>query len=316
MTDELGPVRAAGAGARTDELDAVRRLGAHEAVPDAAARERVRERVFAPPPAPRRRRLLTAAVPAGAVALGAVLVLSLGGGGRSAPAPEYTGGGGEIARVPSLFPARDEFLYVRSRGRFIVCRGRRDCRLGPERVREVWASGHRAGRIVEKPSAEGPSRLAPFFFHLGGRLFTYAQLAAYRPSPRELLRTLRRYSGPNQHDRGASYPFAWLTVPMREVPMPVAVRRAIFHALPLVPGVEELGPTTDGEGRPGVGFARNADGVREQVVIDPEALTLLEHRSVVVDPAASGAHGFPKGATLSTAIYLERAVVRRAGQRP
>lgn len=301
-----------------DELEAVRRVGADEAAPDAAAREHVRARVFAPALVPRRRRLLTAAIPAGAVALGAALVLSLGGG---SPAPEHTGGGAETASVPSLFPPSDEFLYVRSRGRAMVCRetpGPRSCRPGPERVREIWVSEWRFGRVSERPPSGLPSRLAPLDLYVGDRRFTRAQLAAYRPSARELLRELRRDRGPGQRirDRGASYPFVQLTDALRETPMPPTVRRAIFHALPLVPGVEELGPMTDGEGRPGVGFVRTVHGVRQQVVIDPEAFTMLEERSVVVDPAGSGANGLPKGESLRAAIYLERAAVRRAGQRP
>ena len=80
----------------------------------------------------------------------------------------------------------------------------------------------------------------------------------------------------------ASHPFVQLTDALRETAMPPAVRRAIIGALPLVPGVRQLGAARDSEGRPGLVFARSHQGEREEVVVDPTALVMLEERRVLV----------------------------------
>ena len=294
-----------------DELDVVRRLGAGEAVADPAARERVRGRVLGRAPvAPRRSRWRNAlvAVPAVAVAMGVALVLVLAPSDRDGG---FSGSGPlRPAVAPELFPAPGQFLYVRSVGRFLVCReGGREpsCRLGDERTREVWVSDRRSGRLSESPGRS--MRLGRVPLQIGNRSFTRAQLARYRPSARELLADLRRGRARGQGDGGATYPFTQLTDALREVPMPADVRRAIVEALPLVPGVEG-----GFRGRV-LRYSRVVEGQREEVVIDPRTLTMREERTVVVDPRAGGG-GFTRGDVIGRAVYLERAVVDRVGERP
>jgi hypothetical protein len=103
---------------------------------------------------------------------------------------------------------------------------------------------------------------------------------------------------------------------LREAAMPVAVRRAIVEAFPLVPGVARLGMQADRRGRRGVGFARTAAGVREEVIVDPESLVMLEERTIMLDRSVAPGSGKRVGDRIGGAVYVQRAVVRRAGERP
>ncbi|WP_205695460.1 CU044_5270 family protein [Conexibacter sp. SYSU D00693] len=318
-----------------DELELVRRIGAEDEVPDAAgARERVRARVLdgggAAPGAgdragaPRRSlRLLGALVPAAAVAAGVALVVVLGGGGEpdggaaasqtltttaAAPAPE----------APSLFPPPDEFLYVKTRSQYLSCTldgPNPGCEMQPRRVREVWMSEQRDSRLVERPGTTTPEGLGRTQLVLGNRRFSHQELAAYAPTPRELLDELQRGRAPGQGGETATYPFVQITDALREMPMPAQVRRALVEALPLVPGVQELGQARDSEGRLGLAYARTLQGRREEVIVDPVTATMLEEQQTVVDERGAP-QGFQVGDRVGHAVYLERAVVANAGDRP
>jgi hypothetical protein len=310
-----------------DELETVRRIGAEETAPDREARERVRARVLsAGAAAPRRspwRRLLGVARPAPAFALalavvvaGVALAVVLRPGGDARefsgerPAPATSGG------APELFPAPDEFLYLRSRTRNLVC-SPDSCVMQPERTREIWLSATRPSTLIDKAGSQPlPENLGPVPPSIGNRTFTHAELAAYEPTPRSLLRELIEGRPPGQGDGGASYPFRQITDALSESAMPLRVRRALVGALALVPGVTERGPATDDAGRDGIAFSREVEGQREEIIVDPETLTMLEQRTVVVDPSTIRGLDAKPGEVIGRATYLERAVVPRAGERP
>ena len=297
-----------------DELDIVRRLGADAAEPDPDARRRVRARVLdgRRGAVRRRRRLwsLSVLAPAAAAALAVVLVLVLRPGvdGR-----EFSGDRRQAATAPQLFPRPDQFLYVRSRTRYLVCSP--GCRLDRERIREVWLSERHDGRIVERPATRNvPTRIGAVELYLGNRRFSHGELARWAPTGRELLEMLQRGRAPGQGDGGASYPFRQITDALSEVAMPANVRRAMLEALPLVPGVEELGEASDATGRRGIGYARLVEGQREEIVVDPKTATMLEQRTIVAERGA--VRGFDTGDVVGRSTYLQRAVVERAGERP
>jgi hypothetical protein len=309
-----------------DELEVVRRVGAEDAAPDAAARERVRARVLSTgartSPPRRARRVVGALVPVAVVLLGVALVVLTGGG--EDPGRDFSGerpAAEAPAQAPSLFPAPDEFLYVRSRSSYLVCGGgelgaEAKCRLGDERTRESWVSARGRGLIIETTDgAPRRTRIGDISLTIGNRRFTHAELAAYRPTGRELLEDLQRGRQPGQGNGGASYPYTQITDALRGVPMPLPVRRALIEALPLVPGVAERGPATDAEGRKGVLFTRVVDGQREEVVVDPETATMLEERTFVATAGAVPGD-FEPGDRVGHAVYLERAVVTAVEERP
>ena len=310
-----------------DELEAVRTVGAHEAAPDAGARARVRERVIgtgrqAPVPRRERRFLSRVLVPAAALLAVAALVVVLGA--RSTEEKRAASGVDRVTapavEPPSLFPAADEFLYVKSRGAYMDCSaaagsGAMTCERGIEQVREAWVSATHDGKVVYSPEAGGrqSSGLGPSKFYVGNRRFTHDELAAYAPTGQELLRELRDGRQEGQGGDDPLYPFTQLTDALREAAMPPAVRRAIIAAMALVPGIEALGAVTDSEGRSGIGFAVGPGRV---VTVDPVSLVMLEERDGLVNAEQAPGAGFEPGDKVSGSVYLERAVVMEAGQRP
>lgn len=245
-------------------------------------------------------------------AIGVVLVVGREAGAvHAATAP--TG-------APALFPKANEFLYVRSRGAFLTCRFDRvaKCKMQPRRLREVWMSERRDGLLVERPSPVRRSRILvqPRSIHLGNRRFSRREMAAYAPTGPGLLAELQAGREPGQRNGGASYPYVELTDALREAALPPKVRQAVVDALPLVPGVEQLGARKDALGRPGVAFARNLPDTREEVIVDPVALVMLEERTIMLNARVAPGAGKKVGDRIGGAVYLERAVVGRAGQRP
>ncbi len=247
-----------------DELDIVRSVGAHEHHADPAAHGRVRARVFDDGGAartrerPRRARRITRIVLAAATVAfiaGLVVVVGL----RPSEDRQPTGAGAAspaAVEAPSLFPAPDAFLYVRSKGAYLSCAEdgpQPGCKLQPARVREVWLS-EKGDSVLQEGSRT--DALGHQNLYLGNRRFTHDELAAYAPTGPQLLRELQDGRQAGQGNGGASYPFVELTDALREAAMPPAVRQAIIDAYPLVPGVKELGAVTDAEGRRGLGFER------------------------------------------------------------
>jgi hypothetical protein len=307
----------------TDELDVVRRLGALLAAetPDlAAARARVRTRATVTPSVRRRRDwrwLVPLAGPVAAVAaIVAIAVLRAGSAGPDQPS--FSSRPKPVAQAPSLFPQPDQFLYVRSRGAYLSCSmdgPHPGCKMQPQRTREVWVSESGQGRLLEggsRPTALGRSRL-----YIGNRAFTHAELATYAPTPQDLLAELKAGRQPGQGGNTRSYAYIQITDALREAAVPPAVRRALIGALPLVPGVHDDGEVTDSAGRAGHAYSVSDHGNRKTVIVDPVSLTMLQERDVLLDPKSLGVPTkLRAGDVVGGAIYLQRAVVAKAGMRP
>lgn len=225
------------------------------------------------------------------------------------------------ATAQPLSPAPNQFLYVRSRGAFLGCTAgvrAKTCQMQPRRLRDVWVSERRHGLLIERPAGvvRPPSVLKPQRIHLGNRRYGRREIGAFAPTGAQLLADLQAGRAPGQGNGGASYPYVQLTDALREAAMPVRVRRAIVDALALVPGVAQLGKRSDALGRPGIGFARTLPETREEVIIDPVALVMLEERTILLKASAAPGAGKTVGESIGGALYLKRAVVDRAGQRP
>lgn len=307
----------------TDELDVVRRLGTLLAgeTPDAAAiRARVRTRATTMPSEQRRRAwqwLVPLAGPLAAVAA-IVAIAVLRAGSAEHGQQSFRSTPKSVAQAASLFPAPNQYLYVRSRGAYLSCSmdgPHPGCKMQPQRTREIWISESGQGRLLEsgsKPSALGRSRL-----YIGNRAFTHAQLATYAPTPQGLLAELTAGRQPGQGGDTPSYAYIQITDALREAAAPPAVRRALIGALPLVPGVHDDGEVTDSAGRAGRAYSVSDHGNRKTVIVDPLSLTMLQERDVLQDPKSLGVPTrLRAGDVVGGAIYLQRAVVAKAGMRP
>lgn len=103
---------------------------------------------------------------------------------------------------------------------------------------------------------------------------------------------------------------------LREDPIPAKVRAALYRVAARIPGIQVLGLTRDGIGRPALAIALNDTlyGMRSELLFDPKTSRLLGERSVVVKPPP--AYRVKPGTVQSGATYITSGIVERIGQVP
>ena len=103
---------------------------------------------------------------------------------------------------------------------------------------------------------------------------------------------------------------------LREDPIPAKVRAALYRVAARIPGIELLGLTRDGIGRPALAVALNDTlyGERSELLFDPKTSQLLGERSVVVKPPP--AYHVKPGSVHEGATYITSGIVERIGQVP
>jgi hypothetical protein len=94
------------------------------------------------------------------------------------------------------------------------------------------------------------------------------------------------------------------------------LRAALYRALKEVPGIRYLGRVRDRLGRPAIGIERTEHGSRRELLFDPDTSAMLAERVVAVDTPKGYGGTVPKGTVTADAVYEQRAVVDRLGQRP
>ncbi|GGS47279.1 hypothetical protein GCM10010156_02530 [Planobispora rosea] len=94
---------------------------------------------------------------------------------------------------------------------------------------------------------------------------------------------------------------------VRETYLPAAQRAALFRAAATIPGVGMVNDAEDAAGRTGIAVGRiGRDGVRADLVFDPESYELLGEREVVVDEKLAQA---PEGSLFASTAQLSVTVV-------
>lgn len=128
----------------------------------------------------------------------------------------------------------------------------------------------------------------------------------------ELRREAARYGGP---DRIELYVFEQIGASLRERSSTPEQRAALFEVAARLDSIELVGEVEDPSGRPGIAVAfPDVDGVRKTLVFDPETWALLAEEDITV--SNDNTWGFEPGVRVGYAIYLERAIVDEAGERP
>ncbi|GIH98607.1 CU044_5270 family protein [Planobispora takensis] len=105
---------------------------------------------------------------------------------------------------------------------------------------------------------------------------------------------------------------AWTRVGdlLRENYMPAAQRAALFEAAATIPGVDAVRDAEDAAGRRGIGVGRvGPDGVREDLVFDPQTYELLGERGIVVDGKRAQS---PEGSLVASTAQLSVTVADEA----
>jgi hypothetical protein len=298
------------------------------------------------PPVRRRGRL--ALIPAGAAALALALVVGSiflpgGGGGTSAEAAEVLRSAAKVAgaRPPASFEGR--YRYTRSENAYLatsVERGGSFTVLGAH-LREMWVAPDGSGRLRERsgePIFLGPRDREAWValgspdlwepgtsdetFGPGG--LHYQDFSGLSTDPHELYEQIQRRAADGKTS-GAPVPegapvavnmFAIVGDLLRETVAPPELRAALYEVAARIPGVELVGEVTDPTGRNGVAVAMSdeLDGVRQEIVFDPETSELLAERQVLLRRV--GWVDAEPGTAIGWATYLVSGTVDSTSARP
>jgi hypothetical protein len=88
-----------------------------------------------------------------------------------------------------------------------------------------------------------------------------------------------------------------------------ALRSALYRMIERLPGIEDLGPATDGLGRHGIAVGLITQGARSELIFDPVTSAALEWKIVAVAPEQSGNNHLPAGTVMQYNINMVSGIV-------
>lgn len=330
-----------------DELDLVERFRANLPEPDARARSAAQAamlRALSPTgrvrrswPGFRRRWAFAAAATAAAIVVAIAMPALIPGGQEGSAAAATLRAAARTAAMQPYEPVGSgEFVYTRTRAAYQgpICEaaeagnssGDADpCTLRFENrfedvEREIWIGPDGSGRILQTRAGEhwdetfGPGEL------------WFEDLSAL-PTDVEALRAViegRASEGDKPHKPEM---FVVIGDLLRETNPSPELRAALYEVAATIPGIELLGEVADESGRPGIGVASTAFGIRHELIFDPETSAILGERDVQVDPMVTDASPPPgvgvnadavddPGTVIGWSVVLESAVVDSVDERP
>jgi hypothetical protein len=344
-----------------NDLDLIKGFRATVKDPDPervhAAWAKVLQRIAEEDPAqPPRRTARTArrwAVPVGLAAAVVALAVALptllpGGGPGSAGSAEAARVLRRIAVVAADQPSQPppvigQFVYTETTDEqtllYVPGGGLANFSFTESWSREAWIGPDGSGRIVSTlrevrfPSAaDRAAWVAAGSPELGGDEAAndesfgpgelhFLDLSTLTTDPQELLAVIEEreiVGGPP----GDWETFAIVGEMLRETYAPPALRAALYEVVANLPEVEYLGRVKDAVGRPGLAVASTHNGIRQEMIFDPETAQLLGENNVLVDPdeltVEVGPETYPgtivygpgrPGTVLYSAVYLASGVV-------
>lgn len=184
---------------------------------------------------------------------------------------------------------------------------------GP-RDRRRWVAQGRPDLTAEAGSASGEYRTDDNGFPVGdGRQLKYEDIAALPTGGEAMHAKLVELAGDRPPDREVAA-FEIVGDLLRFAPVPRRVRAALYRATARIDGVRLVGVVRDGLGRRGQAVEIEHDGIRHQLVFDPETSALLAQRDVLAErqPWIDAGPGY-----MTNSRLVERqAVVGSARRRP
>jgi hypothetical protein len=173
-------------------------------------------------------------------------------------------------------------------------------------AREQWV---RAGRPKQR-LGPGNSPLPADAFDM-----PYKQLIALPTNVDALWQVVKHRAGRGSAAWQRHEMFTVIGDLLREDPVPARVRAALYRVAAKIPGIQLLGLTHDGLGRPALDVALNDsyDGNREELLFDPRTANLLGERTTVVNPP-SKFHVRP-GTIVYESTYISSGIAEHIGQR-
>jgi hypothetical protein len=173
-------------------------------------------------------------------------------------------------------------------------------------AREQWK---RAGRPA--PLGQGSSSLPADAFDR-----PYKELLALPTNVDALYRVVKRQAGKGSAAWQRHEMFTVIGDLLRRDPIPARVRAALYRVAARIPGIQALGLTHDGLGRPALAIALNDTlyGDRAELLFDPRTAALLGETSVVVKPGPK--YHVKPGTVRTGSTYITSGIVQRIGQHP
>jgi hypothetical protein len=245
-----------------------------------------------------------------AVALPWLLPGGLPGGPGSAEAARVLRRIGMVAaeQPPQAPPRPGQYVYTKSRDAqtslYVAGRGLANFLFTVPTTREAWKGPDGSGRIlttvgeVSFPSSEDRAAwIAAGSPDLGSRPeinevfepggLQFLDLTDLPTDPHALQAVIE------EREIVGGPPGDWETFVivgdlLRETYAPPALRRALYEVAANLSGVEYLGETRDAAGRPGIAVAHTHNGIRREMIFDPQTAGLLGEREVVVEPDQVG----------------------------
>jgi hypothetical protein len=341
-----------------DEIELLRTFRVDPLGPDLGTTERARaklrtaialergEKVAASRPRWRRRRLIPAALVAtAAVAIAALVVVTGSSGpGVSEAAAEALRQQARIAAGQPAFPppGPGQYLYTKTREMFVNNRATPSGGWYHYRnpvVRESWLGTDGRGRLRTKAGkvtfltsedraewrADGSPNIAdsavcsrPFCDEWqphGLRVWDLSNVTTDPAKLRQLIEERKLEGGPP----GDGETFVIISDMLRETYAPPKLRAALYRVASELPGIELLGKVHDGVGREGVGVAYIINGMRDELIFNPETSAILGERSTIVDPETAepgDPSSFHAGLITEEQTYLKSGVVDSRSVRP
>jgi hypothetical protein len=264
----------------------------------------------------RKRRLRRASGLAGVVAIAtaaSIVVPGLipGAGQRTAAATTLLELAAAAASEPVVTVGPDQYLYSKTLGRRQNCQGN-DCQW-EETVTELWTALDDSGRFAGQSPIDGSYSEIVGPGEMGGSL-----TQGIPPTDVDELREFIRERA-SHADQPLDYEmFVVVGDLLRETfSSPVLystpeLRSSLFEVAATLPGVQDLGTTSDEIGRPGVGVGYTQDDQRLELIFDPKTAAILGAREVRL----IGADEEPKTTQGGWAVYLEVGVVDSVHDRP
>ncbi|MGW4213675.1 CU044_5270 family protein [Lentzea sp. NPDC004789] len=111
---------------------------------------------------------------------------------------------------------------------------------------------------------------------------TLSWVASLPTDPEQLLAVFRAAAGPStKHDDDyLTFKTAASFAARADALLTPAVRTALYQAIALLPGIERVPGQVDLSGRAGVAIGRNAEGLRSEIILDPQTSRVIGSRMV------------------------------------
>ncbi|MEU2562844.1 CU044_5270 family protein [Streptomyces longispororuber] len=205
----------------------------------------------------------------------------------------------------------DQFVYIKTRERYVETGSDETARLQPLHVREYWQSvdGKHTEVVNDRVDGFDHERMPPDLPLAEGSQ-DYRSLQKMPGDPVNMRDWLYRVaSGGESRDQNAFVLVGDLCGGL----MPPKQAAALYLAASRIPGVELVDDAVDAAGRRGVAIARENDGERQELIFDKKTKQFLGERQVAVEDLPTG---FKKGTVTAHTAVLERKVVDKAGERP